>query len=115
MWYPQDPDEPTSEPYRLMPPRRRSELREALDAATGADRDDAVAPAAPVLSGPPADTKGTRRQVAPFFGGVISNALGAILATAIVALSVYLWAHFHHAGHPPDRPAPSAATATARR
>ena len=36
MWNPPDPYEPTSEPYRLMPPRRqRSELREALDAATG--------------------------------------------------------------------------------
>lgn len=36
VWYPPDPDEPTSEIYRLMPPRRRpSELREALDAAPG--------------------------------------------------------------------------------
>lgn len=33
-----DPDEPTSELYRLMPPRRpRSELRQALDAAQGPD------------------------------------------------------------------------------
>ena len=33
MWNPPDPDEPTSEVYRLMPPRRKpSEVREALDA-----------------------------------------------------------------------------------
>lgn len=33
-----DPDEPTSELYRLMPPRRpRSELRQVLDAVQGPD------------------------------------------------------------------------------
>jgi hypothetical protein len=36
VWHPRDPDEPTSELYRLMPPRRRtSQLQEALDAAHG--------------------------------------------------------------------------------
>jgi len=36
VWNPPDPDEPTSEIYWLMPPRRRpSQLREALDAACG--------------------------------------------------------------------------------
>jgi hypothetical protein len=109
MWYPPDPDEPTSELYRLTPPRRRSELREALDAAAGVSREDTAALAVPVLQGAPASRKG----IASFFGGVISNALGAILATIAVALSLYLWAHFFHpAGHPPVRPA---ATATAHR
>ncbi len=36
VWSPPDADEPTSELYRLTPPRRRSQLREALDAAHGA-------------------------------------------------------------------------------
>ena len=43
VWHPPDPDEPTSELYRLMPPRRRpSQLQEALDAAhgTGGPGDD---------------------------------------------------------------------------
>ena len=53
VWYPPDPDEPTSELYRLIPPRRQraartrdlggalnavrvsGSVREALDAATG--------------------------------------------------------------------------------
>jgi hypothetical protein len=37
MWSPPDPYEPTSELYRIMPSRRRSQLREALDAAHGID------------------------------------------------------------------------------
>jgi hypothetical protein len=41
VWNPPDPDEPTSEIYRLMPPRRRpSQLREALDAARGTGSGD---------------------------------------------------------------------------
>jgi len=41
MWSPSDPYEPTSELYRLMPPRRpRGQLREALDAAQGIDSPD---------------------------------------------------------------------------
>lgn len=52
-----DPDEPTSELYRLMPPRRpRSELREALDAARGdapaAAGDDAASWPAPARQWP---------------------------------------------------------------
>jgi hypothetical protein len=41
VWNPPDPDEPTSEIYRLMPPRRHpSQLREALDAAYGTGSGD---------------------------------------------------------------------------
>jgi hypothetical protein len=62
MWYPRDPDGPASEIYRLMPPRPRSELREALDAATGRGwsapgRDDEAITPAP---GPAADRKAAR-------------------------------------------------------
>lgn len=118
MWNPPDPYEPTSEPYRLMPPpRQRSELREALDAATGRDHQDADAAASstgPVLSGPPAVRKGTRKAFAAFFRDVTSNAVGAILAVAVLALAALLWAHFHHAARPPARPDRPASTATAR-
>jgi len=97
MWYPPDPDEPTSEVHRLMP-SRRGELREALDAATGRGRqpgrDEVAEDAEPVLSRS-ADENNARPRFAPFFGSVISNAIGAALATAVVALAVYLWAHFH--------------------
>ena len=117
MWYPIDPDEPTSELYRLTPPRR-SELREALDAATGRGRqlgrDDAASDGEPILSGP-TGKKDARPRFAPFFGSVVTNAIGGILATATVALTVYLWMHFHHPGHPSARLSRPAATATARR
>ena len=84
MWNPPDPYEPTSEPYRLTPPRRRSELREALDAATGQDAGGAASDAGPIFSGTPAGRKGTRKwkPFVPFLGGVIANALGTILAAA---------------------------------
>jgi hypothetical protein len=37
MWHHPDSDEPTSKLFRLMPSRPCSELREALDTATGRD------------------------------------------------------------------------------
>jgi len=115
MWDPPDPYEPTSELYRLTPPRRhRSELREALDAATGQDRQDADATGGPVFSGPPAVVNGTRKAFAAFFRDVISNALGGILVVVVLALAALLWAHFHHAARPPARPTQPAATATTR-
>jgi hypothetical protein len=117
MWFPLDPDEPTSELYRLMPPRRRSESREALDAAAGQDQDDHddVPAADPALAGPPADRKGAPPRLAPFFGGVLSNALGGVLTAIALAAAAYLWTHLHHAGQFPAQrpPTPPAATATA--
>ncbi len=113
---PHDPTSPTSDLYRLMPPRRRSELREALDAATGQgqyDRGDAPAPD-PAATDQPESKKHALPRLAAFFEGVLSNALGGILATLIVAIAVFLCAHFH-ASQSPARHAPAwpAATATA--
>jgi len=100
-----------------MPPRRRSELREALDAATGGGQDDHddVPAADPVLAGSPAGRKGAHPRLAPFFGGVLSNALGGILTAIALAVAAYLWTYLHHVGHSPaQHPAtPPAATATA--
>jgi hypothetical protein len=112
---PHDPARPTSDLCRLMPPRRRSELREALDAAAGHgqdDRDDTAA-ADPAATDQPVGKKHVLSRRAVFFEGVLSNALGGILATLIVTLAVFLWAHFH-ASHPPAHhpPARPAATAT---
>jgi hypothetical protein len=119
MWNPPDPYEPTSELYRLMPPRRqRSELREALDAATGRDHQDAdaagVSTGGPVFSGPPAVRKGPRKAFPAFFRDVTSNAVGGVLAAAVLALAALLWAHFHHAARPPARPDRPVSTATAQ-
>jgi hypothetical protein len=80
-----DPDEPTSELYRLMPPRRpRSELREALDAATGRDRaapsdgGEAVPAAAVEIGGTGARRTGS--WLRPFLGSALANAVVTILA-----------------------------------
>ena len=116
---PHDPARPTSDLYRVMPPRRRSELREALDAATGHgqdDRDDAAAPDR-AATDQPAGKEHVLSRRAVFFEGVLSNALGGILATLIVALAVFLWAHFHAshpAHHPPARPAATATPSSTR-
>jgi hypothetical protein len=59
MWHPPDPYEPTSELYRLMPPRRRSELGEAQDAAVGSERqaDNNAGDGGEVILSGPADGK----------------------------------------------------------
>ena len=114
MWYPPDPDEPTSELYRLMPPRPRSELREALDAATGRDRAapghyDKAAPApAPEPGRPLAKRSGT--WLSPFLNNTFASAAGAILAAIVIALASYLLAH--HASHTPARQSPARPSAT---
>ena len=114
---PQDPAGSTIDLYRLVPSRPRSELREALDAATGygqADHDGVSAP--DPATDLPDGKKRTRPSLAAFFEGVVSNALGGVLATLIVALAIFLWTHFH-AGHSPAKHLPPrpAATATTRR
>jgi hypothetical protein len=111
------PRQPASGQRRPKPARRRSELREALDAATGRDQDGHEVPSAgPATEAPPAGSKETGSLLAPFFGGVISNALGGILAAILLALGAFLWAHVHHPGHPPaQRPvAPASASAAGR-
>jgi hypothetical protein len=53
---------------------------------------------------------------AAFAEGVLSNALGGVLATLIVAIAVFLWAYFHAGPSPAHHPqAPPAATATGHR
>jgi hypothetical protein len=105
MWYPPDPDEPTSELYRLMPRRPRSELREALDAATGRDHaepghyGEATPAAALEPDGPSAKRTGT--WLGPFLGNTLANAAGAILAALVIAFVSYLLVH--HASHTPAR------------
>lgn len=112
---PQDPAGSTSDLYQLVPSRRRSELREALDAATGYGQDDrdgvsALDPATNL----PDSKKHTLPRLATFFEGVASNALGGLLATLIVALALFSWTHFHAshspAKHLPPRPAATATT-----
>lgn len=114
---PQDPASSSIDLYRLVPSRPRSELREALDAATGygqADHDGVSAP--DPATDLPDGKKRTRPSLATFFEGVVSNALGGVLATLIVALAIFLWTHFH-AGHSPAKHLPPrpVATATTRR
>ena len=101
----------------LVPPSRRSELREALDAPAGFGQDDRDGMSVPdhAADQPDGRTR-TIPQLAAFFGGVLSNALGGVLATLIVALAIFLWTHFY-ARHPPAHrpPTPPAATATTGR
>jgi len=82
-----DPDEPTSEPYRLMPPRRpRSELREALDAALHAPGQDqaAAADGGQVSSARrPALTRTASRRILRWLGTVVTGVLIAVLAALI--------------------------------
>jgi hypothetical protein len=103
-----DPDEPTSELYRLMPPRRaRSEIREALDAATGRDRAGPGAGEAVPPVGQETGGTGARRTgswLRPFVGSALANAAGTILAAIVIATVSYLFAHY--VGHAPSRHQP---------
>jgi hypothetical protein len=114
---PHDSANSASGSRRLVPSSRRSELREALDAATGSGQDDCGGMSAPDLAADHPDGKPrTMPRSAAFFGGVLSNALGGVLATLIVALAILLWTHFHSSHPPADHlPARPAATATTRR
>jgi len=112
MWHPIDPDEPTSEPYRLMSPRKRSELREALDAATGsgyrADRSGRDEVGEVTLSGP---TGGKLRWHArPWvrWAGGIAAALLVAIAAQVIATQLSGWL----ATSPSSRVEPTPATQT---
>jgi hypothetical protein len=104
MWTPGDPDEPTSDLYRLMP-ARRSELREALDAVAGRGQQDELADSeadAPgvILAGQSAVSRRARHRRA-WISGAMQNAVGGIITAAIVAIAAYLAAHYiHHPGAP---------------
>ena len=113
----QDPASSTRDGTGRSSSRPRSKLPEALDAATGYGRADHDGVSAPdPATDLPGGKKRTRPRLATFFEGVVSNALGGVLATLIVALAIFLWTHFHAgdspAKHLPPRPA---ATATTRR
>jgi hypothetical protein len=99
-------------------PLRRSELRQALDAAAGRGQQDERAGSAAdaaevILAGPGAVSERARRR-RTWLSGAVQNAVGGIITAAILALVAYLAAHFlHHPGHP-AAPAPPRATVTAR-
>jgi hypothetical protein len=82
-------------------PQRRSEPRGEPDAGTGpgpARRSDGAA-ADPGATIHPAVSRQALRRFAALSAVVLSNALSGVLSTIIVALAVFLWAHFH-ASHP---------------
>lgn len=92
MWYPPDPDEPVSELYRLMPPRRKpSELQEALDAANGAGgRDDGgglVVPRWRVLA---ARGVPVSRSAARWVWGLVTASLAVVIGSLM-----YGWLSSH--------------------
>jgi hypothetical protein len=94
VWYPPDPDEPTSELYRLMPPRRRpSQLRETLDAAYGAGATGDGELAVPRRRWWRALAERARlasRRAAGWAWGLATATLAVILGTLI---SAYLLSH----------------------
>jgi hypothetical protein len=112
MWNPPDPDETASELYRLLPSRPRSEIRGALDAASGRDR---------TVSGPSHEARPesgglapAKRRVAwlgPFLSSTAANVAGGIIVAIVIALTTYLLAH--HASHTAVRPPPASPSATA--
>lgn len=112
MWNPPDPDETAGELYRLMPSRQRSEIREALDAATGRDR---------ALSGPghearpePGGLAPAKRRAAwlgPFLSSTAANVAGGIIVVIVVAVTTYLFAH--HGSRTVVRQPPASHSATA--
>jgi hypothetical protein len=109
MWHPPDPDEPTSELYRLMPPRRRSEIREALDAATGSERQaghNAEDSDEVILSGPAdGNVSWHARPWVRWTGGVATALLVTIVGTVVASL-LYGW--LASSPSPPAQPAPTA-------
>jgi len=92
VWYPPDPDEPTSELYRLMPPRRqRSQLREALDAAHGisgpADDDPfvVISPQQPRWRDLAARARPASRKALTWALGLATLTLAGVLSLVIYA------------------------------
>ena len=90
MWSPPDPDEPTSELYRLMPPRRQpSQIREALDAAHGIGSSDAddpivlISPDQPWWQRLAARVRPASRRAAMWAWGLFTAALAGVLGSLI--------------------------------
>ena len=86
VWYPPDPDEPTSEIYRLMPPRRPSELREALDAARGTSSDgDRIMPRRRRWRALAAKARPASRRALGWAWGLTTLTLAGVLSLVIYA------------------------------
>lgn len=115
MWSPPDPDESSSELYRLIPPRPRSEIREALDAATGRARS---VPGCSHETGPesggvnPAERRGA--WLGPFLSNTAANVVGGIIVIIVVALATYFFAHHSSRTIIRQVPASPSETASAR-
>ena len=90
-----DDFEPTSEVYRIMPPRlRESELRQALDAAHGVTEPGSgldVGEPAPRRWRPPlpAGIRTASRRAAPWLGSVITL---TVAGTVAGVLTLAIWA-----------------------
>jgi hypothetical protein len=90
VWNPPDPDEPTSEIYRLMPPRRRpSQLREALDVACGTGSGDGdgglIMPPRRRWRALAAKARPASRRALGWAGGLATLTLAGILSLVIYA------------------------------
>jgi hypothetical protein len=91
VWYPPDPDEPTSTLYRLIPARQRpGELREALDAASGTGRPDddpiaVISPHMPRWRQLAARARPTSRRALGWACGLATLTLAGVLSLAIYA------------------------------
>jgi hypothetical protein len=123
-----DPDEPTSELYRIMPPRRpRSELRQALDAAQG--RDDLKEALAAARSGAVGDRAnegddastdtGRRRTIPAFVRTAPRRALrwvGIVVTGVLIAVVAGLIVNYlsSHSSSSTPGPAPRSTSSAAR-
>jgi hypothetical protein len=91
VWYPPDPDEPTSTLYRLMPARRRTgELPEALDAASGTGRPDddpvvVISPHMPRWRQLAARARPASRRALAWAWSLATLTLAGVLALAVYA------------------------------
>jgi hypothetical protein len=88
-----DDDYVSSELYRLTPPRRkRSEVRQAIDAATGTWPEPAVGLPEPE---PPrlrfARLKGAGRRALPWLGSLGTQVLAGVIVVLVVTLLFYLF------------------------
>ncbi len=101
-----DPDEPTSELYRLMPPRRpRSQLREALDAALTPQDPDQVTAEVPPARRRPALRPAARRILAW---------LGATVTALVIAVVAGLIVNYLSGTYPPAHGTPATPAANSR-
>lgn len=81
-----DDDYASSEVYRLMPPPKKSELREALDAATGKNAEPELVVISPEIHQPRlARARSAVRRSLPWLGNLGNATLPVVLGTLIAA------------------------------